>query len=58
MTVAEFKKMVALIPDTADEYEMSSYTDIGEIRGVWVDEERELVWLSEKPDVSTTSGVF
>lgn len=47
MTLAEFKALIASIPAEYDGFEMSGYTDIGEIVGVELHLDRNLVWLSD-----------
>jgi hypothetical protein len=50
MTVAEFKRLVASIPDRFDGYAVSRYTDIGEIRGIAFCEEQKTMWLEDDHD--------
>lgn len=57
MTFGEFRALLAKVPEHFDDFDLSSYTDVGEIAGVWLDEERSLVWLSERPGIGTNQGV-
>ena len=50
MTVREFKRLVASIPDKFDDYEVSSYTDIREITGIRFNKSQNLMWLEDNVD--------
>lgn len=50
MTVREFKQLVASIPDKFDDYEVSRYTDIGEVTGIRLSESQNLMWLEDAVD--------